>query len=149
MSSPYRSEDRARFIKTLPCSVCQSMRWVDPAHAPGQRGMSQKRTDMDLLPLCRRHHDEQHAGGWPAFILKHQLDIPAILATLQEKPHIVVRQMQSAFRMVPCYIALYKGEEFLLGRVEDGLRASLVCATDVCSEYLRETLLQKFTPEAA
>lgn len=68
-----RIEDAAHlaYIRTLPCLVCHRPGPNDPAHirsaAPqyGKRhtGFGEKPDDKWTLPLCRHHHDEQHARG--------------------------------------------------------------------------------------
>jgi hypothetical protein len=73
-------DDAARlaFCRRLPCVVGprfgRCRRRIDPHHMTGgkgaqKRGKSQKVSDRNTLPLCRRHHDDFHAGrgiflGW-------------------------------------------------------------------------------------
>lgn len=45
-------------------------RKIDPAHGPVNGGSS-KGPDDGAIPLCRHHHDQQHALGWPAFEAKY------------------------------------------------------------------------------
>ena len=155
---PPRSPEHLAFIRSLPCAVpgCGRTRGVQAAHAPGSRGMGQKRSDLDTLPLCFAHHEEQHRIGWPRFLQTHELDIQEILQTLREKPRleVVSRFMQPyprgiydtlLFSLVGInvYQAVYRGQEFELLPVEAGLQASLECAFQVCGEYLRDCLMQR------
>ncbi len=56
-----------------------SLAFCDPAHGP-VNGMSSKGPDTGAIPLCRMHHDEQHALTWPAFESKYGIDRAAIAA---------------------------------------------------------------------
>lgn len=59
------------YVRTLPCLVCRKPGPSDPAHLRsaalryGKRhtGMGEKPDDRWTVPLCRKHHDEQHAYG--------------------------------------------------------------------------------------
>lgn len=59
------------WIRTLPCVVCLSYANSDPAHIRSasskhgkrQTGMAEKPDDRWVTPLCREHHDAQHARG--------------------------------------------------------------------------------------
>ena len=65
-----RDEAFLAYVRTLPCTICGAF-GCDPAHirsaAPqyGKRhtGMAEKPDDKWCVPLCRHHHDEQHARG--------------------------------------------------------------------------------------
>jgi hypothetical protein len=58
------------FIRRLPCCICGTY-GSDPAHIRaasilfGKRetGGAEKPSDKWTVPLCRVHHDEQHAGN--------------------------------------------------------------------------------------
>ena len=39
---------------------------IDPAHGP-VNGRGSKGPDNEAIPLCRAHHQLQHAWGWPRF----------------------------------------------------------------------------------
>lgn len=65
------------WIKTLPCIVegCQST-GSDPAHvrmSGTDGGTSLKPSDTWLVPMCRRHHLEQHAVGHYKFEQRHHV----------------------------------------------------------------------------
>lgn len=59
-----------KFIRTLHCCICGKPD-PDPAHIRsanaiyGKRetGKAEKASDKWTVPLCREHHDEQHAAG--------------------------------------------------------------------------------------
>ena len=59
--------------------------------------MSQKRSDLDTIPMCRTHHDYQHQVGWLAFLRKYQLDIPELLKALTEKPKLRLKRETDNF----------------------------------------------------
>jgi hypothetical protein len=102
MSKPVRSEEHKAFIRSLPCYVCAlsgrlNSRHIEACHTPGSRGMGQKRSDLDTIPMCRTHHDYQHQIGWPAFIRKYQIDIPELLKALTEKPRLRLKRDTDCF----------------------------------------------------
>lgn len=63
------------FIRKLPCIVCLTRRCVEAAHVrlggplygKRQAGLSEKPDDQWSLPLCMKHHDEQHSMNEAAF----------------------------------------------------------------------------------
>ncbi len=59
-------------------SECCSM-VIDPAHGP-VNGFGSKGGDDGAISLCRTHHREQHAIGWPAFEAKYGIDRAAVAA---------------------------------------------------------------------
>lgn len=71
ISKPYKA-----WIASLPCVVCGTRKDVEVAHV-GARGMSQKCSDFETLPLCVAHHREgpeaHHVLG-KKFWDHHQLD---------------------------------------------------------------------------
>jgi hypothetical protein len=89
--APQRDPKYLAFVRTQPCSVpgCRIMRFVE-AHHTGLHGMAQKADDNSAIPLCRRHHAELHCSGVRSFIWTHKLDIPAIVAQLNED-YVVTR----------------------------------------------------------
>ena len=88
---PARNPQYLRWIRTLPCSVCGTTRYVEAAHT-GPRGLSQKSSDTSAIPLCPQHHrtghDSYHKLGPRRFSELHHLDIPALVARLSAKPII-------------------------------------------------------------
>lgn len=68
--------------------------FVEAAHVPGgDAGMGTKASDHFCIPLCQRHHDEQHGkigafsqrGGWPTFQLKYGFDAVKVAAEYWRK----------------------------------------------------------------
>ncbi|TNH06649.1 DUF968 domain-containing protein [Testudinibacter sp. TR-2022] len=57
----FRSEKWLRWVKSQPC-VCCGQQADDPHHLIGQGSgiMGGKADDLDVIPLCRQHHDELH-----------------------------------------------------------------------------------------
>jgi hypothetical protein len=102
--------------------------------------MAQKRSDLETVPLCRLHHDEQHRIGWPAFIRIYELDLAELLKALQEKPHIWITVEDIA----NWYWATYRDESFRLCPVEFSLRLAVSTAKQRCREILIDQL---FTPK--
>lgn len=91
---PVRNPDHLRWIRSLPCLACAysgklNQRNIEAAHTSGSRGMGQKRSDLETVPLCRTHHDAQHAMGWPKFIAKYGLDIRELLKVVGDKPALL------------------------------------------------------------
>jgi hypothetical protein len=116
--------------------------------------MGQKRSDLDTLPLCHAHHEEQHRIGWPRFIQTYELDVQEILRELRERPRLMVWSGIPTIARIgprdprfygggPRFVALYRDQEFILKFVSDGLEASLELARRVCGEYLRDQLIQR------
>ena len=79
--------DRA-FLNELTMCYCevgslfgpgQCSRIMDPAHGP-VNGFGSKGGDDGAICLCRTHHREQHAIGWPAFETKYGIGRAAIAA---------------------------------------------------------------------
>ena len=151
--TPTRSPQHLAFVRTLPCSVCGRTRGVQAAHAPGSRGMGQKRSDLETLPLCAAHHEEQHRIGWPRFTQTYGLDVQAILRELRERPRLLIMDGaallalssggERRFGWKAHYVAHYKDQEFILKPVYFGLELSLTCAFRICGEYLRDQLMQR------
>ena len=66
-----RNESHLHFIRQLPCLLCLDntateaahVRFADARIAKPITGIGIKPDDRFTLPLCSRHHREQHAGG--------------------------------------------------------------------------------------
>lgn len=76
-TKPIRDADYKRFIKKLPCIGCGKNWGIDPMHT-GPHGLNQKASDLDVLPGCRRCHDEFDANP-RQFAEHHKLNIPALI----------------------------------------------------------------------
>ena len=71
-----------KFVKTFPCCACGGLYWIEFAHTGG-RGMSQKASDLDGIPLCRKCHNVYHGPiTRAAFEHRYRLDIRKTIATL-------------------------------------------------------------------
>jgi hypothetical protein len=75
------------FIRSQPCCICKDntgteaahIRTASLAHGKPHTGMSEKPSDKWTLPLCNRHHREQHTMAELAFWKKYEID-PFMLA---------------------------------------------------------------------
>ena len=142
MALPLRSPAHLRFIRSLPCVVCLRTRAIEAAHV-GRRGLGQKCSDLDTLPLCSAHHREQHRIGLRQFQKTYELDIPALLEMLQEKPRLFVKRHFTPGDLsrpsVRFYFASYRDECFKLLPAALGVGESIALALDRCREYLIES----------
>ncbi len=84
---PERDPKRLAFIRSLPCIVCGGWRFIEAAHF-GPRGLSQKTSDADTLPVCRFDHriskTSYHRLGPVRFAAVHHLDTAALLEGHQQ-----------------------------------------------------------------
>ena len=126
---PARNPQYLRWIRTLPCAVCGTTRFVEAAHT-GPRGLSQKSPDTSAIPLCARHHrtdyDAYHGLGPREFSEIHHLNIPGLVARLSAKPFIRVDS--------GLFIGSLGGEEYLLGPIRAGLPAAVRRMAEHCRE---------------
>ena len=76
--SPVRDTKYLAFLRKLCCVVCGSYRMIEAAHF-GARGMGQKASDLDALPLCLKCHRtgprSYHTLGARRFIEAHALNV--------------------------------------------------------------------------
>lgn len=101
---PQQNRGHLAFVRRQACCVCGSRRGVQAAHT-GPRGLGQKSDARQAIPLCHRHHkggnDSYHALGPVRFAQLHQLDVPAIIAQLNDQgllfqsPHAIGRKQRS------------------------------------------------------
>ena len=126
---PQRNPQYLRWVRSLPCAVCGSLRNIESAHT-GPRGLSQKAPDTSAIPLCARHHrtgnDAYHKLGPRRFSEVHGLDIPAIVARLSAKPFIRVESGS--------FVSRCGDQEIVLGPVRLGLARAIRKITAVRSE---------------
>jgi hypothetical protein len=117
---PVRHTEYLRWIRTLPCAVCRTTRSVEAAHT-GPHSMSQKSSDLSVIPLCARHHrtgdDAYHKLGPREFGEAHHLNIPAIVARLSAKPFIRVES--------GAFVGRFGDREYELGSTEAGLARAI------------------------
>jgi len=109
-----------QWIRTLPCSVCRTTRWVEAAHT-GPHGLGQKSSDLSAIPLCVKHHragnDSYHRLGPRKFGEVHQLNVRAIVARLNSKPSIRVES--------GIFVGLVGGQYYELGSTRAGLARAI------------------------
>ena len=117
---PVRNPAYLRWIRTLPCCVCHTNRWVEAAHT-GPHGLGQKSSDTSAIPLCSKHHrtgnDSYHKLGPRHFATMHGLDLVAIAARLSAKPRI---RVQSG-----AFIGQVQDEDYFLCPIRDGLAVAV------------------------
>ena len=86
-AKPERSQAYLRFIRSLPCLICNSRRQIEAAHS-GPHGLNEKAPDLDALPLCHGHHQtkpDSYQQLGRAFFAYHRLNREAILRRLNEE----------------------------------------------------------------
>lgn len=99
---PEQDPDYLEWIRALPCVVCSLSCWAwwlatialvtsgfrvsQAAHVGRIRGMSQKCSDRETIPLCDAHHDhgrpESHHGLGKLFWEYHGINRDAIIKVL-------------------------------------------------------------------
>jgi|SRR5208337_183137 len=141
---PVRDPAYLAFIRSLPCAVCFRTRNVEAAHV-GRRGMGQKSSDRETIPLCSLHHREQHRIGLRQFSRDYELDIPELVRQLNEKPQLFIEPVGLKWPWgetipQPFYFARYRDECFRLFPACNGLTDSIDLAKELCREYLISTL---------
>jgi len=126
---PVRNPKYLAWIRTQPCLVCGSTRWIEAAHT-GPHGLGQKSPDTSAVPLCARHHrtgnDSYHRLGPRKFGELHDLDLVAIVQRLNLKPVVRIRQGE--------FVAYLEGFQYRLGKVESGIACALRALRGVCGE---------------
>lgn len=78
---------RLEFVRSLPCCICKDdttteaahIRTGSLAHGKSHTGMQEKASDKWTVPLCGKHHREQHTMNELEFWKKHGID-PFMLA---------------------------------------------------------------------
>lgn len=85
--APVRDRKYLSWLRTQPCAICSSFRWIEAAHT-GPRGLSQKADDRLAIPLCRFHHQHSisswHNLGPVRFERLHKLDVKGLIQELHE-----------------------------------------------------------------
>jgi Putative HNHc nuclease len=145
---PVRSSAHLAFIRTLPCVCCGRTRGVQAAHV-GSRGMGQKCSDLETIPLCDFHHKEQHRIGLKDFVRMYDLDIPGLIVMFTRKPYVsTLKRMLYGFSW-QAYVANYGSEFIELAPVSDGLCRSVRILKDRVREILTGEILQRVKERAA
>jgi hypothetical protein len=113
---PWRDSKYLRWIRTLPCVVCGSTRYIEAAHT-GPHGISQKSPDSSAIPLCIIHHrtanDSYHKLGPRRFAAVHSLDIGEIVLALSAKPRIRI--------VAGGFVGMLNSDRYELGPTRGGL----------------------------
>ena len=96
------SLDYRKFIRSLGCcaEACPlALKPADCCHT-GPRALGTRSSDLNCIPLCRRHH-EQFDANPKAFLAKHKIDLPRLIEGLNEiglpsiKLHRPARKIES------------------------------------------------------
>lgn len=143
---PIRDPKRLAFIRSLPCVVCRRTRGIQAAHVGTTRGMGQKCSDAETLPLCDHDHREQHELGLKKFAKIHNLDIVWIVTQLHRKPKLFIADWVPRYPYAGAvkafFFAAYRDEVFKLLPVSLGWNESFELARQLCREYLIETFFK-------
>ena len=126
---PARSPKYLAWIRTQPCLVCGSTRWIEAAHT-GPHGLGQKPPDSSAVPLCLKHHrtgnDSYHRLGPRKFGEVHHLDLPAIVRRLNLKPTLRIQCGE--------FIAHLEGCQYRLGNADRGVASAIRSLRSICGE---------------
>lgn len=84
-----RDEKHLDFIRSLPCVICRNnieteachIRFSDARIGKLNPGVGARPHDFFTVPLCGKHHREQHQGSEPKFWQSHNID-PILLALM-------------------------------------------------------------------
>ncbi len=68
--------DRAELVRAMPCLLLGTECW-GPIEAAHVRSRGAGGTRRDLVPLCSKHHREQHDTGIKTFAARHGIDLHA------------------------------------------------------------------------
>lgn len=79
-----------KFIRSLPCLLCEThqnvqaahIRMPSPAHGKRGTGIGRKPDDRWTIPLCGPHHEMQHQTGEESFWRFHNIDVCNVAALL-------------------------------------------------------------------
>src|ERR1700757_4147351 len=82
-----RDNKHLDFIRSLPCCICKDdttteaahIRTASLEHGKDHTGMAEKSSDKWAVPLCGKHHREQHSMNEMAFWEKYRIN-PFMLA---------------------------------------------------------------------
>lgn len=77
-----KREAHLNYIRGLPCTICGNpieteaahIRFADARAGKPITGMGTKSDDLFALPLCNRHHAEQHQMGERQFWKRYAID---------------------------------------------------------------------------
>lgn len=85
-----KSETHLDFVRALPCCICGDNTTTEAAHVSFEdirygkfgRGYGRKEEDIWIVPLCGRHHRDQHSMNERAFWRGHEIDPCRVAAAL-------------------------------------------------------------------
>ena len=77
----FHSDQRVKFVQSLPCRVCGSVP-SENAHTQGG-GTGRKGPYQSIIPLCPRHHQEAHQHGHKTFATRHGINLEALAAQVE------------------------------------------------------------------
>jgi hypothetical protein len=91
-----RNQEYLGYIRTLPCAICGDTTSVEAAHLrigsinDGKRytGMAEKSSDKWAVPLCGRHHRQQHDMNEREFWASYGID-PFALSLRYQTPLVL------------------------------------------------------------
>ena len=87
-----RDEKHLDYIRSLPCCICGEDTTVEAAHirtgsivdGKPHTGMAEKPDDKWALPVCNRHHTEQHTMNEMLFWAKYGINPFVLAMTLRQ-----------------------------------------------------------------
>lgn len=83
---PRRIQDRdyLQFVRAHPCLIKQCWRKPSAHHVrfPGQGGLGTKPSDFQTVPLCEKHHRQEHDLGRERFEAEHGLTLFVVIIGL-------------------------------------------------------------------
>lgn len=87
-----RDERHLDFVRSQPCCICKDNTSTEAAHIRmaslehGKRGvgLQEKSSDKWALPLCGKHHREQHSMNEMSFWKKYGIDPFMLALTLRQ-----------------------------------------------------------------
>ena len=108
--------------------------------------MGQKSSDLETIPLNALYHAEQHRIGLRAFCRTYDLNIPELLAMLNEKPRVrIVSLSWRGAEAYGRYVGDYRGATLALGLVSQGLPHSIKLLKDRVREILSDEIRIRLT----
>jgi hypothetical protein len=106
-TKPVRDPNYTRYVKQFPCVGCRRTWGIDPCHC-GPHGLSQKASDLTVIPLCRACHrlfdaDPKTFTEWDALKDIHltSRDPIAKFRTLETLSSRIVKALEQAKAEVP------------------------------------------------
>jgi hypothetical protein len=115
-SRPVKDPKYLAWIRTLPCVVPGCRGRAEAAHC-GARGLSQKASDTNAIPMCAHHHREYHQFGRRKFETRYCIHIERLIQRLNQKPFIRVLGLR--------YVMQLSGEEHDLGSIRKPVAAAM------------------------